>query len=130
MVSENGTPVYRDERLIGTIHRGEFWQTRRPNNFLKWGIAFDAGVLAEVERLGADRVRIKNSETGEIFTASLAASRQYGREVDHGYGRQVAMPWSYWQRSGTNTTTPERPAKTQRPAQSEAAQLTLFGGAS
>ncbi len=119
MLSENGTPVYYSGRLIGTIHHGEFQQTRRPNNFLRCGIAFDAGVLAEVERLGADRVRIRNGETGEVFTAGIAAIRKLGKAIDHGYGRQIALAFGHWRRAGD---APQRP-------QPAAAQLALFGGA-
>lgn len=127
MLPENGAPVHHNGRLIGTIHRGELWQTRRPNNFLKWAISFDVGVLAEVERLGADRVRIRNGETNEIFTASIAAIRQFGREIDHGYGRQIALPWAYWQRSGATHHAAQPP---QRQTQFDDLQPTLFEAAS
>jgi hypothetical protein len=127
MIPETGIPVHYENKLVGTIHRGEFWQTRRPNNFLKWGIAFDAGVLAEVERLGANRVRIKNAETGTIYTASLAVIREYGRSVNYGYGEQIAVSFAYWQVTIPRSAEPSK--QPQRPAQPEAAQLALFGGA-
>lgn len=127
MIPENGTPVYHAGRLIGTIVRGELQQTRRPSNFLRWGISFDVGVLAEVERLGANRVRIKNGENHEVFCASIAAIRQYGKPINHGYGEQIAMPWAYWARSGATTKASE-PTKQPKPiAEVVAAQLSLWG---
>lgn len=127
MLNENGTPVHHDGRLIGTIHHGELQQTRRPSNFLRWGIAFDAGVLAEVERLGANRVRIKNGETHEVFCASVAAIRQYGKPINHGHGEQIALPWAHWQRSGATTKASE-PTKQPKPIAEVVAQLSLLGG--
>ena len=71
-------------------------------------------MLAEVERLGASRVRIKNSETGTIYTASIAAIRQLGRAVNYGYGEQIAMSFAHWQ-----VTIPRsaEPTKQPKPAQ-------------
>lgn len=131
MIPENGTPVYHGGRLIGTIHRGELQQTRRPNAFMRWGIAFDVGVLAEVERAGADRVRVKNGETGATYTASIAAIRKLGKPINHGHGAQIALAYGHWQRTGASTRSPEtaQPEPQPRAAQPEPAQLALFGGA-
>ena len=127
MIASSESPVYHDGRLIGTIHHGELQQTRRPSNFLRWGISYYVGVMAEVDRLGANRVRIKNGDTHEVFCASIAAIRQYGKPINHGYGEQIAMPWAYWQRSGA-TTKANEPTKQPKPiAEVVAAQLSLWG---
>ena len=124
MIPETGIPVHYENKLVGTIHHGELQQTRRPYNFLRWGISFDAGVLAEVERLGATRVRIKNGETGTIYTASIAAIRQLGRAVNYGYGEQIAMSFAHWQ-----VTIPRsaEPTKQPKPIAEVVAQLSLWG---
>lgn len=124
MLSENGVPVYHGGRLIGTIHRGELQQTRRPNALLRWGIAFDVAVLAEAERAGADRVRVKNGESGEIFTASIAAIRKLGKPIDHGYGQQIALAYGHWHKTTPRSHEPAHQTPTHTPA-----QMALFGGA-
>lgn len=106
MILQEDAPVYHAGRLIGTIHRGELQQTRRPNNFLRWGIAFDVGVLAEVERAGADRVRIRNGESGATYTASIAAIRKLGKSINHGYGQQIALAFGHWRHGEPATPQP------------------------
>ena len=108
MIASSDAPVYHGGRLIGTIRRGELQQTRRPDAFLRWGIAFDLAVLAEAERAGADRVRVRNSETGEIYTASIAAIRKLGKPINHGYGQQIALAYGHW-----NCNEPVTPHPTQ-----------------
>ena len=59
-------------------------------------ITNDVDALAEAERLGADRVRIVDSETGNEYLCALAIIRDYGFTIDRGYGRQLALPFAYW----------------------------------
>lgn len=126
MLSENGVPVYHDGRLIGTIHRGELQQTRRPNAFMRWGIALDVAVLAEAERAGADRVRIKNAETGEIFTATIAAIRKLGKPIDHGFGAQIVLAFGHWHKTTQRSTQSTQPAHTFTNTERKTAQASLF----
>lgn len=59
-------------------------------------ITNDVTALAEAERLGADRVRIVDSETGIEYTCIIAVIRDYGTLIDRGWGEQVALPFGYW----------------------------------
>lgn len=59
-------------------------------------ITNDVDALAEAERLGADRVRIVDAETGIEYTCILAVVRDYGFPIDRGYGKQIALPFAYW----------------------------------
>lgn len=108
MITPSDAPVYHGGRLIGTIRRGELQQTRRPDAFLRWGIAFDLAVLAEAERAGADRVRVRNGATGATYTASIAAIRKLGKPINHGYGQQIALAYGHW-----NCNEPVTPHPTQ-----------------
>lgn len=84
-------------------------------------ITSDVAALSEAERLGADRVRIVDSETGNEYTCIIAVIRDYGFTVDRGYGRQIALTFPYWIRTapdGTVTppTLPKQPKPQPEPA--------------
>lgn len=59
-------------------------------------ITNDLEALAEAERLGADRVRIVDAETGTEYTCILAVIRDYGFPIDRGYGQQIGLTFAYW----------------------------------
>lgn len=56
-------------------------------------ITNDVAALAEAERMGADRVRIVDSETGNEYACIIAVIRDYGTIIDRGFGRQIALPF-------------------------------------
>jgi hypothetical protein len=58
--------------------------------------AVDAQDLATCERAGVSWVEVHDMETGTIYRALLSAFRKYGRELDRGCGRQVALSLGYW----------------------------------
>jgi hypothetical protein len=59
-------------------------------------ITNDLAALAEAERLGADRVRIIDSETGIEYLCAIAVIREHGFPISRGWGDQVALPFGYW----------------------------------
>jgi hypothetical protein len=90
-------------------------------------ITNDLEALAEAERLGADRVRIVDSETGTEYTAIIAVIRDYGFIVDRGYGQQIALLLSYWVKTAPDgTVTPPTLPKQPKPQPAAAQQPALF----
>lgn len=85
------------------------------------GIANDLAALAEAERLGADRCRIVDSETGCEYTCIIPIIREYGTLIDRGFGQQLALPFQYWVKTApdgtlTNPTLPKQQPAAQQPA--------------
>lgn len=77
-------------------------------------ITNDMSALAEAERLGAERVRIVDSETGAEYTCIIPIIREHGFILDRGWGEQIALPFAYWIKTlpdGTITppTLPKQP---------------------
>lgn len=92
-------------------------------------ITNDIDALGEAERLGADRVRIVDSETGNEYLCAIPIIRDYGFPIDRGYGQQIALPFAYWIKTGPDgTVTPPTLPKTQPApvAEPAAEQPTLF----
>lgn len=59
-------------------------------------ITNDLEALAEAERLGADRVRIVDSESGIEYLCAILVIRDYGFPIDRGYGKQIGLTFAYW----------------------------------
>jgi hypothetical protein len=91
-------------------------------------ITNDVAALAEAERLGADRVRIVDSETGIEYTCAIAVIRDYGFSVDRGYGQQIALSFAYWIKTSPDgtVTPPTLPKQPQPQTQPVAQQCALF----
>lgn len=92
-------------------------------------IANDVAALAEAENLGADRVRIVDSETGNEYACIIAVIRDYGTIIDRGFGRQIALPFGYWIKTAPDgtVTPPTLPKQTKtQPEPEPEAQPMLF----
>jgi hypothetical protein len=63
------------------------------------GIAFDVTVIEDAKRLGADRLRVTDTDTGQHYHATMKAVEQKGISIDRGHGRQVVLPMRYWSAS-------------------------------
>lgn len=89
-------------------------------------ITNDAAALAEAERLGAERVRIVDSETGIEYTCITPIIHDFGFTINRGWGEQIALPFAYWIKCapGGMITQPTLPKQTQ--PQLKAIQGTLF----
>ena len=121
------TPIYVHGRStpIGYVEGQTFHQTRKPNHFMTTppGIAFDRNVLADAERAGAVAIRIVNSGTGTVYTATVAHVWRWGRPVDRGYGSQIGLPFTKWAVNGRPVA-----AVFENNQAVKAAQPSLFGG--
>lgn len=91
-------------------------------------ITNDVDALAQAERLGADRVRIVDSETGFEYLCIVAVIRDYGFPIDRGYGQQIALPFAYWVKTAPDgtVTAPTLPKKQPAPVAELPAQAALF----
>lgn len=63
-------------------------------------IAFDADVLAQAEKLGAQHIQVKDITTNDIWTITFADFRRYQFSVNRGFGLQYAAALDHWSRNG------------------------------
>lgn len=90
-------------------------------------ITNDVDALAEAERLGADRVRIVDSETGIEYLCAILVIREYGFPIDRGYGKQIGLPFAYWVKTAPDgTITPPTLPKAVAPVAPVVEQPALF----
>ena len=68
------------------------------SHFLKKppAITVDCRSLEQAENAGATDVRIVDSYTGKIYTASIRYLKKLGWELDRGYGKQIALDLHRW----------------------------------
>lgn len=123
-----GQPITVGNKVSGFFMERTSTYYRRvegSRHFLKKpaGIANDLAALAEAERLGADRCRIVDSETGIEYLCALPIIYEFGSHIDRGFGQQLALPFAYWIRTAPDgTVTPPTLPK----RQPEATQPALF----
>ena len=93
------TEIYVRGRAVGTV-RGTVLQktVHSSKHFLRKppAICFDADTLKEAERAGAESLKIKDGDTGEIYRAPLSKLYEKGFRVDRGFGVQWALGLAEW----------------------------------
>lgn len=67
-------------------------------------IAYDVSVVAELNRLGCQSLRVV-LEDGTVLTAPFTALLDCGFELDRGHGRQLALQLRYWARQNPEQST-------------------------
>lgn len=63
-------------------------------------IANDVAVLEDAERAGAVEVEERDTETGAVYSTTIATIRAHGFRVNRGYGEQIALAVNRWQIRG------------------------------
>lgn len=81
-------------------------------------IAWDAGVIAQLERDGVQRVETYIKETSTTYATTIEAMRQHGRQANR-FGVQLILALKYWAVNGQAAGQDSKP---------EYAQLKLFEG--
>lgn len=92
-------------------------------------ITNDIAALDMAQQMGADRVRIVDSETGMEYLCTIAVIREYGFIIDRGHGQQIALPFAYWIQCAPDgtITQPTLPKQLQpRPQPEPAAQQPML----
>jgi hypothetical protein len=97
------TPIYVGKKIIGNVKGDTFY--KRISSFRHFlrkppAIAFDVQTLLDAEQVGAVNVEVNDYETGDIYRSTIEQIRREGFEMDRGYGHQIALPISIWQRYG------------------------------
>lgn len=105
------TPVRLNGQLVGVVIDHELVQKRRASvHMLRTrpfpGWAVDNQILTIARTLGADAVRIVDTEGGAEYVASMETLDREGRPVNFGYGAQTALPTWKWRREGMKDTQP------------------------
>lgn len=85
-------------------------------------IAFDADVLAQAEKLGAQHVKVKDITANDIYTIEFADFRRYQFPVNRGFGSQFAVEIGRWSRNGE----PSELAKREQLQANKQSQMSLF----
>ena len=85
-------------------------------------IAFDADVLAQAEKLGAQHIQVKDITTNDIWTITFADFRRYQFSVNRGFGLQYATEFGRWQRNGQ----PSELAQREQLQANKVSQLNMF----
>ena len=81
-------------RILGEIRGDVFQKTiQGSRHFLRKppAIALDLAAIDRAEKAGAVRIRVKDSETGIVYWTTIAAMRRSGFVFDRGWGRQIAL---------------------------------------
>ena len=111
MIHQNGatrhpvsTPIYvrGRSRPIGYVAGGVFYKNLRTNHFLKRppAICFERYHLDQIEAAGGTSCRFTHTETGDVYTCSMATVRRYAFPVNRRYGSQVGVELSHWAVNG------------------------------
>lgn len=87
---------------IGYVLLLYFYKNLKPEHFLTNppAIAFDRSTLVDAEKAGALYAHITNSETGTVYTASIADIWRHGFPVLRGFGQQIALALPKWNVNG------------------------------
>jgi hypothetical protein len=97
----DGIPIKIGERVSGFFMPKTKTYYRRivgSKHLLKKPLAItnDVEALVRAESMGADRVRIVDSESGIEYSAPIQLIHEYGVRLNRGYGDQLALPIAYW----------------------------------
>ena len=98
-----------------------FIQAKNTNWYLEkpmLAIAFDISSLDNAENAGADRVDVRDKETGKHYRAKIALIRSAGFPVNRRFGAQIGLPLCYFSVDGQPpTNTPPAPRHEPSPKQ-------------
>jgi hypothetical protein len=94
------TPVLLNGRMVGAVIDHELVKRVKGSKHMlraaPRGWAVDDQVLMIARTLGAERVRIVDTETGATYTADMTTFDAHGVTVNYGYGNQIALPIQHW----------------------------------
>lgn len=103
----NNIPIYLRGRVIGRVEGDVFHKVlSKSRHFLRRppAIAFDVSTLRDARQAGADRVRIVDRDSGDVYEATIDEIEEHGFPVRRGYGDQVALSLGRWAVNGQAPT--------------------------
>ena len=100
-VMEMGKKIYVRGRskpvgkVVGDVFRK--WVSSK-RHFLRQppAIAFDVSSLTDAKRFGATTVEVRDSDSMNIYRASIETVLRDGMRFDRGYGKQIALALGRW----------------------------------
>lgn len=94
--SNNTTKIFVGRHVVGRVKDGIFHKSIKPNHYLQKppAIAFDVQSLKDAEQAGANRVHVKDKQTGVIWIASIEHIWRAGFRFNRGWGEQIGLPLS------------------------------------
>ncbi len=100
--SNQAKPVFSETgRVIGKVEQGTFKKTvQGSKHFLHTppAIGFDVYALEQAQQAGAVMVQVYDKETRITYRASMQQVWELGVKLNRGYGRQIALPLSLWEK--------------------------------
>lgn len=99
------TPIRVRYRIVGYVKGDEFYKNVRGSaHFLHnpRAIAFDISSLEDARDYGAKCVHIYDSERRMSYYALISTIFEKGFRIDRGYGEQIALLMTYWDRKKAN----------------------------
>jgi hypothetical protein len=92
-------PVYAGSRIVGTVEGSIFRKTiSGSKHFFRNppGIGSDISALQDAAAAGASLLQVLDRETENVYSAQIKTVYEKGIERDYGFGRQVILPFRYW----------------------------------
>jgi len=93
-------------KIVGKVTRDVFHKSLDSRkHFLRKppSIAFDKESLKNAIQYGAKRVLVFDTHKKETYTATIDQIYKNGMDVNRGFGKQIALPLSYWEIESANS---------------------------
>lgn len=98
---QSHTPIYVNGRIVGQVSGSTFRKTIKGSRHMlrkPLAIALDVQSVHDAQRAGASHAEVIDTETGNVYRASLDKVLREGVRFDRGFGRQVFLPLDDWLR--------------------------------
>ena len=104
---ESKAVFIRSGKIVGNVV-GEIFHKKMDSrkHFLRKppAIAFDVKSIEKAERYGAKRILVFDTHKRETYTATIDQIYKKGMDVNRGFGKQIALPLSYWKIESADVT--------------------------
>lgn len=104
---ESKAVFIRSGKIVGKV-TGEIFYKKLDSrkHFLRKppAIAFDEKSIDKAVGYGAKRVLVFDTHKEETYTAKISQIYKDGMKVDRGFGKQIALPLSYWKKESAKST--------------------------
>lgn len=100
-------PVYSAGRKVGEVVDDCFVKrVSASRHFLHRppAIAFDVIAFDSAVRLGARRIEVTDTDSGDCYEATVELVQQYGFPVNRGFGEQLALHLHQWRVTRANSS--------------------------